>query len=132
VLGIGIALAMGSAPPAIGGQWITQDRAAVVRIAPCATGLCGRVTRILARGSDVPTTDVHNPDPRLRRRPLVGVQILSGFRQQGSGWTGGRVYDPKSGKAYKGNLALNSDHTLTVTGCVLFICRSQLWTRVGT
>jgi len=131
MLGIAFALAISAGEPKILGQWITQDRTAVVKIAPCGTGLCGTVTRILAKGANVPTTDVNNPDRQLRSRPLVGLRILSGFRQRGSGWHDGTAYDPKSGKAYKASLRLNPGGTLTVTGCVFFICRSQRWTRVG-
>ena len=131
MLGIAFALAMRAGSQTILGQWITQDRSAVVRIAPCGSGVCGTVTRILARGANVPSTDVNNPDRRLRSRPLVGMHILNGFRNQGSRWQGGTVYDPKSGKTYNARLALNPGGTLTVTGCVFFICRSQRWTRLG-
>jgi vitamin B12 transporter len=41
----------------------------------------------------------------------------------------GRAYDPKTGKSYKAKLRPNPDGTLTVTGCVLFICQSQTWRR---
>jgi uncharacterized protein (DUF2147 family) len=131
VLGIALAMTIPAASPMIDGRWITQDRTAVVTIAPCASGLCGTVTRVLAHAANVPTTDVNNPDARLRSRPLVGLQILSGFRKQGVVWKGGLAYDPKSGRAYKASLTLNPGGTLTVTGCLFIICRSQRWTRVG-
>jgi uncharacterized protein (DUF2147 family) len=131
MIGIAFALAIPAAVQTVQGQWITQDRTAIVTIAPCGTALCGTVTRILAKGANVPSTDVHNPDGRLRSRPLVGLRTLSGFRQRGSSWQGGTAYDPKSGKTYKASLALNPGGSLTVTGCVFFICRSQRWTRVG-
>lgn len=102
----------------------------MVTIAPCATGICGTLTRVLARGSNVPTTDINNPDPRLRGRSLVGVQILSGLKRQSTGWRGGTVYDPKSGRSYKASLTLDPDGALTVTGCLFIICRSQRWTRI--
>ena len=38
-------------------------------------------------------------------------------------------YDPKSGRSYKARLTSNPDGTLTVTGCLLFICQSQSWRR---
>jgi uncharacterized protein (DUF2147 family) len=112
------------------GYWITADRTAVVRVAPCGTKVCGTTTHILARGPQVPSTDVMNPQPSLRSRPLVGLQVLSGFASSGSGWTNGRAYDPKTGRSYKARLTPNADGTLTVTGCVLFICQSQRWTRM--
>jgi uncharacterized protein (DUF2147 family) len=126
-----LALLLAASPAAIAGDWINQDRSALVRVAPCGAQLCGTVLRVLARGRNVPATDVNNADPRLRSRPLVGLRVLSGFTRSGSRWSGGRAYDPKSGKSYRSSLELNPNGTLKVTGCVLFICRSQTWTRAG-
>ena len=106
------------------GDWVTADRTALVRVAPCGATLCGRIVRVLARG--VPTTDAHNPDRALRGRPLVGLTVLSGFSPVGNG---GRAYNPQNGRSYRATLRLNPDGSLRVTGCVMMICRSQPWTR---
>jgi uncharacterized protein (DUF2147 family) len=115
--------------PDINGDWITADHHAVVRIGSCATQKCGTVIRVLAHGAAVPQTDANNPDKTRKSRPLVGLTVLSGFTATASGWVGGRAYDPESGRTYKSKLSLNADGTLAVTGCVLFICQSQSWTR---
>lgn len=114
---------------AVEGYWITADRSALVRIAPCGPKLCGTINRVLARGPKVPSTDVNNAQPSIRSRPLVGLRVLSGFTLRGSNWVEGRAYDPKTGRDYRAKLTPNADGTLTVTGCVLFICRSQTWRR---
>jgi uncharacterized protein (DUF2147 family) len=106
------------------GDWVTNDRTAVVRIAPCGGSLCGRIARVIARGA--PTTDVNNSDRARRTRPLAGLTVLSGFTPSG---TGGRAYNPRNGRSYRATLALNGDGSLRVTGCVMMICRSQTWTR---
>jgi uncharacterized protein (DUF2147 family) len=54
-----VAAAIGGAD--IRGDWVTSDRSAVVRIAPCGSGMCGTVVRVLARGPAIPQTDVNNP-----------------------------------------------------------------------
>jgi hypothetical protein len=82
-------------------------------------------------GPSVPKTDVNNPDPNLRSRPILGLQTLSGFTRDGAVWSGGRAYDPKSGRSYRATLQLNPDGSLKLTGCVLFICQSRRWTRSG-
>lgn len=109
------------------GTWVTEDGTAMVRIEPCASSICGSVEHIVAKGPDVPLTDVHNPSPALRERPLLGLQVLSGFQWTGSEWTGGRIYDPKSGKTYRSKLSLAPDGSLRVSGCVLFVCETQHW-----
>lgn len=115
--------------PRAEGYWITADRTALVRIASCGPKLCGTIVRILAHGPKVPSTDVNNARPSLRSRPLVGLEVLSGFTLRGSAGVDGRAYDPQSGRSYKSRLSPNADGTLTVTGCVFFICQSQIWRR---
>mgnify|MGYP001551866796 CR=1 FL=1 len=118
------------APASIEGRWLTDDRQGVVRISLCGEQLCGRIDRVLAAGPAVPASDVNNPDPALRRRPLVGLLTLWGFVADADGWRGGRAYDPKSGQSYRSSLKLEPDGSLKLTGCVLFICESRRWTRV--
>ena len=118
-----------AAAPAVTGLWRTDDGSALVEIAACGRQMCGRISRVLATGPDVPRTDVNNPDPHRRTQPLVGLQILSGFDAKASAWEDGKAYDPKSGNSYNASLRLNRDGSLRVTGCVLFVCQSKRWTR---
>ena len=118
-----------AAAPSVEGLWRTEDGSAVVEIVPCGQQICGRIARVLATGANVPRTDVNNSDPARRTRPLVGLQILSGFRAGPKAWEGGRAYDPKSGRSYDASLRLNADGSLRVTGCVLIVCQSVRWTR---
>jgi uncharacterized protein (DUF2147 family) len=115
------------------GEWLTQDGFAHVAIAPCSQDpsmACGAVTW-LKDPVGHPTRDIHNPDRSLRNRPLVGVLAIRDMHPQGPGhFTGGTVYDPKSGKTYKGRLTALSRNRLQVGGCVLMICDSETWTRV--
>ncbi len=123
-------LAGAASAPSVQGNWLTDDHRGVVRIAPCGARMCGTIARVLDANPGRLLTDRNNPDPRLRGRPIVGLQILSGFTRSGNIWKGGFAYDPKSGRSYRSTLALNPDGSLKVTGCVLFICQSQRWTRV--
>ena len=116
---------------AIFGRWLTDDGKGIVTIAPCGERLCGRISQVLDRTPGVPATDVNNPESVLRRRAILGLPVLSGFRRDGRQWGGGRAYDPKSGNSYRSRLSLNPDGSLRVTGCVLFVCQSKRWRRVG-
>jgi uncharacterized protein (DUF2147 family) len=117
------------AAPNIVGDWITEDRSAVITISRCGSSVCGRIGRALVNKPNFPKTDVHNPKPQLRGRPLIGLQILSGFIATADRWDNGRIYDPESGKTYRSRLKLNPDGSLKVSGCIAFICQSQRWTR---
>ena len=73
-----------------------------------------------------PATDSHNPDPALRARSLIGVQVLSGFTQEGDAWHG-TLYYPFGGKTYRAYISRNPDNSLKVRGCWYFICRTVKW-----
>lgn len=129
-LPLAAAFAAGASGEAVFGRWLTDDGKGIVTIAPCGPALCGRISQVLDRTPGVPTTDVKNPDATLRKRNILGLPVLTGFRREGSQWNGGRAYDPKSGSSYRSRLSLNADGSLRVTGCVLFICQSKRWRRV--
>jgi uncharacterized protein (DUF2147 family) len=126
---LALALAAGEPGSPIEGRWLTDDGKGVVTIAPCGDAWCGKISEILDKGPNVPATDLRNPDPRQRSRPVLGLTVLSGFRQRGAEWTGGHAYDPKSGSSYRASLRLGAPDRLAVTGCILFLCVTKYWTR---
>lgn len=119
------------------GVWLTQSKDGKVRIAPCAADpaeTCGTV--VWGRGPNGEDarklTDIKNPDPTRRNQPIVGLQIISGFRPDGErGWRGGRIYEPQTGRTFKAKMASGGPDALKVAGCVLFFCRAETWTRTA-
>jgi uncharacterized protein (DUF2147 family) len=113
----------------IEGRWVTEERDAVVTIAPCGNTLCGRITRFLVAPPDGPgQRDVNNPDPANRDRRLMGLPVLFSFSEDGDLWRG-RIYDPKSGNDYRSVLRRRDARTLEVKGCIGPFCQTQLWRR---
>jgi len=109
------------------GTWLTDTKDGLIEIAPCGQRLCGRLVRTLVPVKG-PGTDINNPDPKLRNRPIVGLPILTGFVEDGALWRG-TAYDPKNGKSYRSTLQRTGPGTLKLTGCVAIFCRSVTWTR---
>lgn len=113
----------------IAGRWYTDNRDSIIEIDQCGARMCGRVVRILKPTPDgKPPIDSNNPDPSLRGRPILGMTLFQGFSDGGSEWTGGTLYDPRAGKAYKGKLVRTQDGKLKVTGCWGPFCQSKLFT----
>lgn len=115
------------------GTWLTDSGKSRVKIETCGSGLCGRIVwlrnPVNAAGEDM--RDTNNADESLRERKLIGIELMSGFTEARPGrWTGGRIYNPEDGRTYDSRLVEQDESTLTVKGCVLFICKSQTWTRV--
>ena len=125
-----------SAAPALAadpitGRWVTEDRDAVVTIAACGKATCGKIARFLVpppggKGQ----RDVNNPDPELRQRRLLGLPVLSGFREEDDLWRG-RIYDPKSGKSYRSVIRRTGANTLEVKGCIGPFCQAQIWRKAS-
>ncbi|MDP4022559.1 DUF2147 domain-containing protein [Methylobacterium sp. NEAU 140] len=107
------------------GLWLTETGSSRVRVARCGAGYCGTLASAPGKG-----LDVKNPDPALRTRSVVGVQILDAPRAEGGGYAG-TLYNPNDGKTYSGSVKLTGPDTLEVSGCVLgVLCKRQTWTRV--
>lgn len=118
--------------PAVG-TWWNVKKTAKITIAPCGESLCGNITWMNEpnREDGTPKLDINNDDESLRSRPILGMQIIGGFENEGPGeWDDGDIYNPEDGNTYSSNMKINEDGHLEVEGCVLFICKEQVWERV--
>lgn len=117
------------AADSIAGRWITEDRDAVVEIKQCGNVTCGRIARFLITPPDgADQRDINNPDANLRKRKLLGLPILTQFREDGSKWRG-RIYDPNNGKSYRSVIERKGTNTIEVSGCIGPFCQTQTWRR---
>lgn len=132
-LTIGVIAPGRASPPAqatpILGDWTTEGGDSVVRIASCDDALCGTIVSIAPAVGGATARDEENPNPTLRSRPLVGLQILWNLRARQTDWRGGRIYNPDDGATYEASLRLGPDGMLRVSGCIAIVCRTQTWTR---
>lgn len=79
-------------------------------------------------------TDIHNPDPSKRERPIIGLVFMSGFtRKSDTGWENGIIYDPKSGNTYSCSMELNGPDKIKLRGFIgiSLIGRTEIWKRAG-
>jgi uncharacterized protein (DUF2147 family) len=78
--------------------------------------------------------DRENPDPALRDRTILGLEIVRGLEWAGDGrWQGGTIYDPESGKTYKSKAELaDGGAALDLRGYIgiSLLGRTSRWTRV--
>jgi uncharacterized protein (DUF2147 family) len=128
-MGAAIAATPAQAAQPVTGRWATVEGKAIVQIAPCGREVCGRIEKIVKPTPGRPQTDIKNPDPALQSKPLVGLALLTGFKEDGDIWKG-TIYDPESGKSYASKLSRHSNGTLKVQGCIAFFCKTQIWTPV--
>lgn len=115
------------------GLWLAQD-GAKVRVASCGTALCGRIAVAKSPADPAtgqPWTDRQNPDPQLRDRPLVGVEVFISMMPDGIGKWSGNLYNTNGGQTVPGHLYELDARTLKVEGCAgPNLCGSQNMTRI--
>lgn len=119
-----------AAQAGVTGDW-REPSGAVIQIAQCPQGLCLMIVALSS--GDHPHVDVHNPDVKLRDRPLCGLRVGQGFTQTDSQHAdGGHVYDPKSGRTYSGSMTAQGN-ILKLRGYlgIKLLGRSETWIRVG-
>ena len=127
-------------PVGVDGTWRSEDGEGIIEIAACAadaTAKCGRIVWIKSPADDKgkPVRDAKNPDAALQKRPICGIEVVSGMKPVAEGaFEGGMLYDPEEGKSYKGTMKLDGA-ALVVTGYVEApilgkLSDSEKWTRV--
>ena len=115
------------------GLWKNED--ATFEIFEDHGKLSGKV--IALREPRTPTgqnlTDIHNPDPAKRERPIVGLVFMSGFtRKSDKRWENGTIYDPKNGATYSCFIELDGRERIKVRGFIgiSIVGRTDVWTRL--
>ncbi|ARE82334.1 conserved exported hypothetical protein [Roseovarius sp. EC-HK134] len=116
-LGAGMAMA----EPLLGTWRTAKDdngHSGLIEVAPCGAKLCGT----LVKSFDEAGKEMQSKN--------IGRKIISETAPTGGGEYKGKVYSPDRDKTYNSKLQLSGD-TLSVSGCVLGICRDGgTWQKV--
>jgi uncharacterized protein (DUF2147 family) len=144
-----------AAPLDPSGLWSTKDDESIIRIGPCAPppGIppvvappgaptpspvppyCGTLVWMkdpLEKG--LPKTDTQNPDREKRKRPLIGLELLTELSAEADHWKG-KAYNADDGKIYDITFKVVPDKLKgdkgEIRGCVLrILCQSETFTKV--
>jgi uncharacterized protein (DUF2147 family) len=118
-------------PETILGEWCTQveenrppGRVKFVRAQD------GTYIGILSWAAD-PKRDVHNKDPKLRDRPLVGIVLMWNLRYDDGEYVDGYVYNPEDGGTYRLKTEVLSPEAMKVRGYlgISLFGQSKIWSR---
>ncbi len=131
---IGITAFLGAGPASalssqdVYGVWRHPDNGSLIRIYSCGGALCAKIVWV----ADPKRTDIHNPDPTLRKRPIAGIVIWRRAKRTADFQWSGSSYNTLDGATYYGTLQLASPAKLVVAGCNLSEtpCFERTWTKV--
>ena len=133
VIGVMLAATAAFAQDVIG-KWKLENGSAIVEVYKSGDAFNGKIVWLeKATGEDgTPSKDKNNPDPALRQRQLIGLNMLSGLKKDGNEYTGGKIYDPANGKTYNCSMKVEGN-ILKVRGSLDkkgLIGRTMDWFRV--
>ena len=116
------------------GVWTMKNGKVTVQVSDCGGGgICGTIVALkepISKIDGKPKVDRENPDPALRRRPVIGLSILIGMKPAGDGEWQGAIYNPDDGNLYRGTVRQDGD-VMKVQGCVLgLLCKTNTFLRV--
>jgi uncharacterized protein (DUF2147 family) len=118
---------------AILGIWYNTEKTAQVEILKKGSEFIGKIVWLKdPNPGGKPSVDKENPNPKLKSRPLMGLNLLEGLTYSSDMWEDGTIYDPKTGKTYSCQVQLKSSQILEVKGYIGFslIGRTVEWTKV--
>jgi uncharacterized protein (DUF2147 family) len=116
------------------GTWLTQAGDARVRVSKCGGGICGVIVGLkdpIDPATGKPQVDDKNPNPALKRRPMIGLPLFTGMQASGPNKWSGQIYNADDGSSYASNVSVAGPDTLRVEGCVGALCGGENWTRAG-
>jgi uncharacterized protein (DUF2147 family) len=114
------------------GIWLTAEKDAKIQIAKCGAAYCGTIVWLaqpIDPDTSKPSLDKQNPDPSKRKRPIMGLPILTGMNPSGPNRWSGPIYNADDGNKYDGHLSVAGPNALKVEGCLFNVCQAQTWTR---
>lgn len=132
--------AFAGGPDDLLGLWKTAGDRSRIELYRCGENICGKVAWLresrFTRSEDGPVGEVkidrRNPDPALRKRLILGLQVIEALTYAGDNkWEKGICYDPESGKSYKCKMRLVAPDRLDLRGYIgfSFIGRTYTLTR---
>jgi uncharacterized protein (DUF2147 family) len=123
-------------PEAIAGVWMGEEKDGKFELFEQNGKYFGKITWLKEPNFEgAPKVDRNNPDPNKRNQPIIGLVFMRNFEFNGkNGWTGGKIYDSRTGNTYNCELTLLDPQTIKLRGFVGYswmgMGKSVKWTRV--
>ena len=110
-------------PDAILGKWISTTGNCIVEVYKLKSEYKARLLWFKDGTNEISDyTDKKNPDPALRSRKLVGMEVVNGLHYDADEkeWVDGHIYDASSGKEWDSVAWITDDNLLKVKGYWMF------------
>jgi uncharacterized protein (DUF2147 family) len=133
---------LAGSPDDILGRWSTEGNESLLEFSRCGAHVCGKIVWLKEPNytdrKEGPIGEVkvdrNNPDPALRKQPILGLEVMWNLTPVGENrWEHGACYDPDNGKSYQCRMTLASPQRLVLRGFIglPLLGRSYTLTRGG-
>ena len=99
------------------GLYWNEDKSIIMQLKLKGDSIEG--TTVWSNGEN--SNDINNPDPILKKRPVVGMVFLWDFvySEKKNRWKDGQVYDPDNGKTYDAKMSIkDNEQTIVMRGYI--------------
>jgi len=113
------------------GSWFNEDKTSKIEIYETSKSYNSKIVWLaeLEKNPERKLTDKNNPNPKLRNRNILGMDIITGLEYSGGKWVNGTIYTPKRGIYADCEVVLLSNGKLKMIVSKSGIKRTQIWTR---
>jgi len=113
------------------GSWFIEDKTNKIEIFKAGETYSGKIVWLakLESNPNFQPKDKNNPNPELRNRNILGMDIINGLRYSGGKWISGTIYTPKRGIYADCEGELLSNGSLKIIVSKSGFTKTQIWTR---
>jgi uncharacterized protein (DUF2147 family) len=117
------------------GLWLNEKKTSKIEIFKKGDKYYGKLAWLKEPNNKEgkPKLDVHNPDEKLKTKPILGLEILKDFEYDGDlEWEDGTIYDPRDGETYSCSMEMSDDKKeLEIRGYIgiSLFGKTTTWTR---
>lgn len=111
------------------GVWLSEEKDGKIEIYKKGSSVFGKLVWLKEPNNQKgnPKLDKNNPVHQLRNKPLLGLELIKNLKFDDEQWTGGTIYDPKSGKTYDCTL-FEKEGNLHIRGYIGWFYQTRTWT----
>jgi uncharacterized protein (DUF2147 family) len=105
---------------------------ALIRITENNGEIKGKIEKLFREAGEEAQPKCDKCDDERKDQPVIGMTILTGMKQDGGEFNGGKILDPNNGKVYRSKMTLvEGGKKLKVRGYIgmPMIGRTQVWVR---
>ena len=105
---------------------------ALIRITENNGEIKGKIEKLFREAGEEAQPKCDKCDDERKDQPVIGMTILTGMKQDGGEFNGGKILDPNNGKVYRSKMTLvEGGKKLNVRGYIgmPMIGRTQVWVR---